>query len=97
MASVNLIGNDIRSSCYDEFSRFRFAAGMAEVGMPGQSFYRNENPLGRSAGGFGFVLLDITSDVDEVGDSRLGPDYSHDGGGSSRFLPHERSQRAVFS
>jgi hypothetical protein len=43
------------------------------------------------------IPLDILPNFDEVSDSGLGPDYSHDGGGSSRFLPQERSQRAVFS
>jgi hypothetical protein len=43
------------------------------------------------------ILLDKLANFDEVGDGRLGPDDSHHGGGSSRFLPQERSQRAVFS
>jgi hypothetical protein len=33
----------------------------------------------------------------EVGNPHLGPNYSHDGGGSSCFFPQERNQRAVFS
>jgi hypothetical protein len=43
------------------------------------------------------ILFDIPPNFDEVGDGRLGPDYSHYGAGNSRFLPQERSQRAVFS
>ena len=97
MASVNLIGNGIRSSCYDEFSRFGFAAGMAEMRMLGESFRRVNNAFRQSTGGFRFILLNILANLNEVGDSGVGPDYSHDGAGSSRFLPQERSQRAAFS
>jgi hypothetical protein len=43
------------------------------------------------------IMFNVSPNFDEVSNGRLGPDYSHDGGGSSRFLPQERSHRAVFS
>jgi len=67
------------------------------MGMLGKPFYGNENALSQSARGHGLVLVDIVADFDKVGDGRFGPDYSHDGGGSSRFLPQERNQRAASS
>ena len=65
--------------------------------MLGKAFHGGEYALRHAACCRGLILFDILPNFDEVGDSRLGPDYSHDGGGSSRFLPQERSQRAVFS
>jgi len=96
-ASVNLIGNDIGCARHDEFARFGFAARMTKVWMLGKPFHGIENSLSQSARGHRLVLLDILPDFDEIGDGRFGPDYSHDGGGSSRFLPQERSQRDASS
>lgn len=97
MASMNPIGNDVRRAPNDQFARIGFSTGVPEVRMPGEPLDGSENPLSQPAGGFGFVLCDELLNLDEVRDCRGGPNYSHDGGGSSRFLPHERSQRAVFS
>ena len=95
--SVHSIGDDIRCARHDEFPRFGFAPGMPEVRMLGKPFRRLEDALSQSACGRRLVLFDILSDFDEVGDGSFGPDYSHDGGGNSRFLPHERNQRAASS
>jgi hypothetical protein len=97
MASINSIGNNVRRAGHYKLARSGFASWTAEMRMVCQSLNRGDDPQRQSTRSFRLVLLDISADVDEVGDGRLGPDYSHDGGGSSRFLPQERSQRAVFS
>jgi hypothetical protein len=94
---VNPVGNDIWCARHDEFASFRFAAGPAKVGMLGEAFHGREDSLRHAACCRGLILLDVLANFGEVGDGRFGPNYSHDGGGSSRFLPQERSQRAVFS
>jgi hypothetical protein len=43
------------------------------------------------------VLFDILPDFDEVGDGCFRPNYSHGGGGNSRFLSQERNQRDASS
>jgi hypothetical protein len=43
------------------------------------------------------IPFDKLPNFGEVADGLFRPDYSHDGGGNSRFLPQDRSQRAVFS
>ena len=96
-SSVHSIGDDIRCARNDEFPHFGFAPGMTEVKMLGKPFRRLEDTLSQSACGRRLVLFDILSDFDEVGDGSFGPDYSRDGGGSSRLLPQERSHRAAFS
>jgi hypothetical protein len=96
-APVNPIGNDIRRARDDEFACFGFAARMTKVWMLGKPFHGIENSLSQSARGHRLILFDKLPDFDEVGDGRFGPDYSHDGGGSSRFLPQERSQRDASS
>ncbi len=96
-ASVNPVGNNIWYTLHNEFARFGFAARMTKVGMLGKPFHRLENPLSQSACRCGLILFDVLPDFDEVGDGCFRPDYLHDGGGSSRFLPQERSQRAASS
>ena len=94
---VNPVRNNIGCAAHDELARFWLAAGAAEMRMPRQALHGDENALRHAACRGGLILFDISPDFDEVGDGRLGPNYSHDGGGNSSFLPQERSQRAVFS
>ena len=65
--------------------------------MLSKTLDRDENAPREPARSCQLILLYIFANFRQVGDSRFGPDYSHDGAGSSRFLPHERSQRAAFS
>jgi len=94
---VNPVRNNIRRACHDEFTYIWFAARAAEIGMVGQAFDAGENALRHATRCCGLIPFDVLPDFNEVGDGRFGPNYSHDGAGSSRFLPQERSQRAVFS
>lgn len=94
---ADFVANDIRTATHDEFSGFGFSTRTAQVRMLCQAFRRPNNAFGDSARCLRIILLDILSDSYEVGDSSAGPDYSHVGGGSSRFLPQERSQRAVLT
>lgn len=95
--SVNSVGNNIGRACHDEFACFWFAAGAAEMRMLGKAFHGGEYALRHAACCRGLILFDVLPNSDQIGDGCLSPDYSHDGGGSSRFLPQERSHRAVFS
>jgi hypothetical protein len=63
--------------------------------MLGKTINGEEDALSQSAPSRRLVLFYIVSDFDKVGDGRFGPDYSHDGGDSSPFLPQERNQRAA--
>lgn len=95
--SVNPVGNNIRCAGHDELARIWLAAGASEMRMTGKAFHGGEYTLRHAACCCRLIPFDILPNFDEVGDRRLGPDYSHEGGGSSRFLPHERSHRAAFS
>ncbi len=97
MVPVNQVGNNIRCACHDELTCIWLATGAAEMRMLGKAFHGGENALRHAASCRRLILFDIPPNFDEVGDGRLGPDYSHYGAGNSRFLPQERSQRAVFS
>jgi hypothetical protein len=94
---VNPVRNDIRCARHDELACFWLTSGAAEMGMLGKAFNGGEYALRHAARCCGLIPFDILPNFDEVGNGRLGPDYSHDGGGSSLFLPQERSHRAVFS
>jgi hypothetical protein len=96
-ASVNPRGDDIQRTRQNEFARFGFAAGMSEMGMFGETLHGEKNALSQSERSHRLIKFDILPDFDEVGDGRFGPDYSHDRGGSSRFLPQERSHRDASS
>ncbi len=96
-ASVNPVGNNIGCTRHNEFARVRFTARMTKVGMLGKPVHGCKDALSQSTRSRRLVLFDIITDADKVGDGRFGPDYLHDGGGNSRLLPQERSQRAVFS
>ena len=52
---------------------------------------------GNSTRRFRLVLFDIGLDLGEVKEGFAGPDYSHEGGGTFRFLPQDLSQRSTFS
>lgn len=94
---MNPVGNDIRCARHDQLACFRLAAGAAEMGMLGKAFHGGENALRYPACCRGLIPFDKLPNFGEVADGLFRPDYSHDGGGNSRFLPQDRSQRAVFS
>ena len=62
-ASVNLIRNNVRGACDDEFARFWFPAGTPEVGMLGEPVDRLKDPHSQTPGGVRFVLLDVLANL----------------------------------
>jgi len=59
---------------------------------------RRGNEMQRDAmRGGGIELGDVTSDALQIGQRRICPNYlRHRGQGSSRAVPHDRSQRTTF-
>jgi hypothetical protein len=96
-ASVNSIADNIRSARHNKFARFGFTTRMPKVRMSGETLRGIKNPLCQSARSRWIIPFNISVNADQICTSRFGPDYSHDGGGNKRFLPHERSQRLIFS
>ena len=66
------------------------------VRMLGKLFYGGEYALRNAGRCGGMIPFDVLPDYDEVNEDRLDSDYSHGGGGNSRFLPQDRNQRATF-
>jgi len=66
------------------------------VRMLGKLFYGVEYALRNAGRCGGMIPFDVLPDYDEVNEDRLDSDYSHGGGGNSRFLPQDRNQRATF-
>src|ERR1700693_265377 len=94
---VNPVGDDIWRARYDEFACFGLPPGATKMRMLGKPFHGGKDALRHPACCRGLILFDVSANLDEVSNGRLGPDYSHYGGGSSRFFPQERNQRAVFA
>ena len=97
MVAVYQVRNDIRCASNNEFACPGFASGAAKMRVLGKPFHGNKNVMRYAARRCRLILLDKLTNLDEVGDGRFRPDYSHDGGGNSRFLPQERNQCATFS
>src|SRR4029077_5638489 len=57
------------------------------VRMLGKLFYGGEYALRNAGRCGGMIPFDVLPDYDEVNEDRLDSDYSHGGGGNSRFLP----------
>ena len=66
------------------------------VRMLGMPFNGGEYALRNARRCGGMILFDVLPDFGEVNEDRLDSDYSHGGGGNSRFLPQDRNQRATF-
>jgi hypothetical protein len=97
LVPLNLVRNNVRRAGYDKFASFRFASGATEVRKFGKAFHGGKNQVRHSTRRCRLILFDKLANLGKVCDGSLGPDYWHDGGGNSRFLPQERSHRAVFS
>lgn len=91
------VGKDVGRPGNNEFARLGFATRMTEMGMFGELFNAGENSCSHASRSPRFVLRDEFLDFNQVGDGRFRPNYSHDGAGDSRLVPHERNQRDTFS
>jgi len=96
-AFVHFVRNQIRRSRNDELTRAGVTAWAAKVWVTRKTLNGFYNLPCYTSGGRWLVLLDVCPNFDEVFNCGWRPDYSHTGGGSSRFLPQERSQRDTFS
>lgn len=65
---MNPVGNDVWCACHNEFARFWFAGGAAEMGMRGKAFHGGEYALRYATCCCGLILFNISPNFDEVGD-----------------------------
>jgi hypothetical protein len=93
---VNLVGDYIRGSRYDEFPGTGFAPRVTEMRMARKPLDGSKNLSGHATSGGGLVLFDVFMDFDEIRDCGRGPNYAHGGGGSGCFPPQERSHRETL-
>ena len=66
------------------------------VEMLGKAFYGGKYALRHVARCGGLILFDVLLNFYRVSERRFDSVYLHGGGGSSRFLPQDRSPRAAF-
>lgn len=93
----HLVWDDVRSVCYNQFTRPGLSAWTPKVGVASEQRNSLADGSGDLSRSLWPVVFDVGLKIGEMTYRLAGPDYSHEGAGTFRFLPQDLSHRSTFS